>query len=120
MKIEKHAKDLKGNEVNIITSGGGKFDGYAGSYDSESNTISVWNGFQRTRIDADKIVSVKRQSPIWVILAILAFIYGCFVLLSTTDPSSRGYRGYDNYKTYDSQRTRGRSFWDYYYYDRSW
>lgn len=81
MKIDKKHGKFHGHESNIITSGGGRFDGLMGKYDRESNTIEVWNGFKRTHIDADKIVSVHSKShfgafafiALWVFF--LIFLY---------------------------------------------
>lgn len=99
MKIGKYADSWKGKQGQIKTSGGGDFEGWVGQHDPASNTIDVWNGFKRTRIDADKIVSVNITSPIAAFLALIAFIGFCFLLLHIIkDPREhRGYRYYDDY-----------------------
>jgi hypothetical protein len=97
MKVRKYAGNWKGQHGSIKTSGGGNFEGMIGRYDEESNTIDVWNGLKRTRVDADKIVSVNSTSPLAAILFIALFVGFCFLLLHITEPSSR----YDHYDRYD-------------------
>lgn len=84
MKIQKYATGYKGKYGQIKTSGGGNFEGYLGNYDPESNTIDVWDGLQRTRVDADKIVSTRVQFPFGVILLVIIWVVGMFLLLDIT------------------------------------
>lgn len=105
MKVQKYADRWKGKEVKIKTSGGGNFEGWGGNYDRESNIIDVWNGFTRTRVDADKIVSVNASSPIAAFIFIIAFVGFCVLLLNVIkDPRDRGYRDYDDYRPYKYER----------------
>lgn len=106
MKIGKYADGWKGQQGKIKTSGGGNFEGYVGKYDRESNTIDVWNGLTRTKIDADKIVSVNATSPLAAIFAIAVFVGFCCLLLHIIkDPRDRGYRDYDDNRPYRYERS---------------
>lgn len=100
MKIGKYADNWKGKQGKIKTSGGGNFEGFIGRHDPDSNTIDVWNGLKRTRIDADKIVSVNATSPIAAIFAIAMFVGFCLLLLHVVkDPRDR-----DDYRPYRYER----------------
>lgn len=98
MKIDTKYDKFKHKESHIITSGGGRFEGWLGNYDQTSNTIEMWNGFKRTHIDADKIVSVYAKPRFGIMLFIIGWVVAMLFLVNVVYTQTNNHEYNRSYK----------------------